>query len=134
MPKRKGISKKVPHTYIQDGIRYYALMCFCKTEGAAGQKVSAANFYIFDQDGYAFLQVIHTTRAFIYSLGNGILQQRTVLEVDNTDWTRIPTVASDTWIDSVPDRGYAIEMIREALGLNLTYLTTLMDKETPHET
>ena len=126
---KKGISKKVPHTYIQDGIRYYALMCFCKTEGAAGQKVSAVNFYIFDQEGYVFLQVIHTSHAFIYSIGNGILRERSVLEVDNTDWTMIPIVGSDTWIDGVPDRGYAIEALREGLGLNLEYLTAIMDED-----
>ena len=126
---KKGISKKVPHTYIQDGIRYYALMCFCKTEGTAGRKVSAVNFYIFDQEGYVFLQVIHTSHAFIYSIGNGILRERSVLEVDNTDWTMIPIIASDTWVDGVPDRGYALEIIREGLGLDLEYLTALMDSD-----
>ena len=126
---KKGISQNVPHTYIQDGIRYYALMCFCKTEGTAGRKVSAINFYVFDQEGYAFLQIIHTTSSFIYSLGNGILRHRTVLKIDNTDWTRIPTVASDTWVNGVPDRGYALEIIREGLGLDLEYLTALMESD-----
>ena len=126
---KKGISENVQHTYIQDGIRYYALMCFCKTEGAAGRKVSAINFYVFDQEGYAFLQIIHTTSSFIYSIGNGILRERSVLEVDNTDWTMIPIVASDTWVDGVPDRGYALEAIREGLGSNLEYLTAIMDSD-----
>ena len=127
---KKGISENVPHTYIQNGIRYYALMCFCTAEGAAGQKVSAVNFYVFDQEGYAFLQVIHTTRAFIYSLGNGILRHRSVLEVSPTDWVTGPIVEpDDVWVNGSADRGYALEVIREALGLNLTYLTALMDTD-----
>ena len=75
------------------------------------------------------MQVIHTKHSFIYSIGNGILRERSVLEVDNTDWTMIPIVASDTWIDGVPDRGYAIEALREGLGLNLEYLTAIMDED-----
>ena len=126
---KKGISQNVPHTYIQDGIRYYALMCFCKTESAAGRKVSAINFYVFDQEGYAFLQIIHTTSSFIYSLGNGILRHRTVLEIDNTTWDTCPIIASDTWVNGVPDRGYALEIIREGLGLDLEYLTALMESD-----
>ena len=126
---KKGISQNVPHTYIQDGIRYYALIRKVKTKTAEDTQISAFNFYIFDQEGYAFLQIIHTTHAFIYSLGNGILRHRTVLEADDTTWDTRPIIASDTWVNGVPDRGYALEIIREGLGLDLEYLTALMESD-----
>ena len=124
------ISKKVPHTYIQEGIRYYALMRECQTATEGGKTVSAVNFYIFDERGYVWLQMIHTTHPFIDQLGYGLLQGRHVLEVMDPCWDTRPIVASDTWIDGSLDRGYAIEAIREGLGLNLEYLTVLMEGET----
>ena len=119
------ISKKIPHTYIADGIRYFALICPVETEIANGKTVRAYNFFIFDEEGYCWLQMIHTTQSFIYQLGNGVLRTRWVLEVQNKDWTNTPIVLSDEWIDGHADRGYALEVIREGLGLNLEYLTQL---------
>ena len=122
------ISKNVPHTYIQDGIRYYALIRDVETTNQNSDKQKAVNFYMFDQDGYAWFHIVHTTHAFINELGNGVFLTRNVLEVDDTTWNTRPTVDSDTWIDDVPDRGYALEIVREGLGLNLTYLTQLMQE------
>lgn len=121
------ISKKVPHTYIADGMRYFAIICPVETELTNGKSVQAYNFFIFDEEGYCWLQMIHATRSFIYQLGNGVLRSRTVLEVQNDDWTNSPIVPSDEWVDGHADRGYALEIIREGLGLNLTYLTHLME-------
>ena len=125
------ISKKVPHTYIQDGIRYYSLICPVETSREDGSLVKAINFYMFDQYGLCWLNITHTTQSFINDLGNGLLRTRHVLEVDGTAWDTRPIVDSDAWIDGSPDRGYAAEAIREGLGLNLKYLTVLMeDKRT----
>ena len=121
------ISKKVPHTYIQEGIRYYALIRECKVTTENDSTVSAVNFYIFDERGYVWLQMIHTTHAFIKQLGYGLLENRHILEVDDAAWDTRPNVESDTWIDGSPDRGYAIEVICEGLGLKLEYLTALME-------
>lgn len=123
------ISKKVPHTYIADGVRYFALLCPVETELANGKSVQAYNFFIFDEEGYCWLQMIHTTLSFIYQLGDGVLQTRWVLEVENKDWTNTPLVPSDTWIEGQPDRGYALEIIREGLGLNLVYLSEIVREE-----
>ena len=123
------ISKKVPHTYIAEGMRYFALLCPVETELANGKSVRAYNFYIFDEEGYCWLQMIHTTQGFIYQLGNGVLHTRIVLEVQNEDWTNRPIVLSDEWVDGHADRGYTLEIIREGLGLNLEYLTQLMPGE-----
>ena len=119
------ISEKVPHTYIADGIRYFALICPVETEIANGKTVRAYNFFIFDEEGYCWLQMVHTTQSFVYQLGNGVLRTRSLLEVQNKDWTNTPIVLSDEWIDGHADRGYALEVIREGLGLNLEYLTQL---------
>ena len=124
------ISKKVPHTYIQEGIRYYALIRECKVTTENDNTVSAVNFYIFDERGYVWLQMIHTTHPFINQLGGGLLQNRHVLDVNDCRWDTRPIVESGTWIDGSPDRGYAIEAIREGLGLKLEYLTALME-DTP---
>ena len=121
------ISKKVPHTYIQEGIRYYALIRECRVTTENDNTVSAVNFYIFDERGYVWVQMTHTTHPFIKQFSYEMLENRHVLEVDDTTWDTRPNVASDTWIDGSPDRGYAIEAIREGLGLKLEYLTVLME-------
>ena len=120
---QKGISKNVPHTFIQHGVRHYTLLRKVKTITESGKKVSAYNLYIFDQFGYSFLQMTHTTRAFALHFGDGILRERQILEVDDPQWQCFPNVQADKWIDDSPDRGYALEVIREGLGLNLEYLT-----------
>ena len=129
MAAKIGISKKVPHAYIQDGVRYFALIRECRATTAAGRELSAFNFYLFDDEGYVWLQMTHTTRAFIDQLGGGLFRERWVLEVQDTPWNRFPIVESDAWIDGSPDRGYAIEGLREGLGINLEYLTTLMNED-----
>ena len=120
------ISKRIPHTYTADGVRYFTILCPVKTELASGKFVRGYNFFIIDEQGYCWLQMIHTTRSFIYQLGNGVLRTRTVLEVEDTRWTNTPLVGSDAWIDGIADRGYALEVIREGLGLNLEYLKSIL--------
>ena len=129
MAAKIGISKNVPHAYIQDGVRYFALIRECRATTEAGSDISAFNFYVFDDEGYVWLQMTHTTRAFIDQLSGGLFRERWVLEVQDTSWNRFPIVASDAWIDGSPDRGYAIEGLREGLGINLEYLTTLMNED-----
>ncbi len=48
------IGKKVPHTYIAEGMRYFALLCPVETQLANGKSVKAYNFYIFDEEGYCW--------------------------------------------------------------------------------
>lgn len=124
---KRGISKNVPHAYIQDGIRYYALMREVETTTADGNEIFAFNFYVFDQEGYVWLQVTHTMRSFIYKLGSGLFLQCPILIVDDATWSTRPNVESDTWINGSADRGYAMEIICESLGLNFGYLTAIMN-------
>ena len=126
---KKGISKNVPHTYIQRGVRYYALLREVQTTTENGGEVSAFNFYVFDERGYVWLQMTHTIRSSIYQLSNGLFRERTVLVVDDPTWQTTPIVELDSWVAGVPDRGYALEIIREGLGLQLEYLTALMGED-----
>ena len=91
---KKGISKNVPHTFIQHGVRHYALLRRVRTITESGKKVSAYNLYIFDEYGYVFLQMTHTTRAFALRFGDGILRERQILEVDDPQWRMHPNVPS----------------------------------------
>ena len=126
---KKGISKNVPHAYIQSGVRYYALMREVETTTGDGDEVFAFNFYVFDEMGYLWLQMTHTMQSFIYKLGNGLFLQRPILIVDDATWDTRPIVDSDTWINGSADRGYAMEIIRENLGLNFECLTALMEPD-----
>ena len=123
------ISRRTPHTYMQNSIRYFALLCPVETETESGESVEAYNFFVFDEEGYCFLQMIHTTLSFVFELGDGILRTRTVLEVADKRWTNRPIVPSDAWVDGHADRGYALEILREGLGLNLTYLKGVLSNE-----
>ena len=65
-------------------------------------KSPLSNFYVFDDEGYVWLQMTHTTRAFIDQLSGGLFRERWVLEVQDTPWNTFPIVESDAWIDGSP--------------------------------
>ena len=126
-----GISNKVPHTYIADGIRYFAFLRDAEYRSEDSDAVTKfVNFYIFDADGYCWFQICHATLSFLRHLLTtlGILGTRTILTADDTTSTRKPLFESDTWIQGHADRGYALETIRGALGLNLTYLNEVFEE------
>ena len=123
------ISKNVPHTYRQHGKRYYALIRKVQNVNADADLFTAYDFYMFDEDGYCFFQITHTELSFIYSIGKGILKQRSVLWVQDDAFYRRPNVASDEWIQGCAEKGFALETIREGLGLDLTYLNEVFEKE-----
>ena len=123
-----GISKKVPHTYIADGIRYFAFLREIEFQPEGSKRsIKVVNFYVFDADGYCWFCACHTTWSFLKTIGNGILQHRTILTADDTTLYREPLYKSDAWIQGHADRGYALETINGALGLNLTYLNEIFD-------
>ena len=75
--------------------------------------------------------MIHTNKSRVLNeLGNGFFQTRHILEVDEPmPAFRNPLIASDSWIQGSADRGYAVEIIREGLGINFQCLTGLIGKE-----
>ena len=117
------ISKNVPHSYITNGMRYFVCLHPVLARTAA-KPYRAWNFYIFDEEGYCWAQLIHTTRAFIFQ-AFPVLKTKALIEVSAERWANVPLVESDMWVQGSPDRGYALEVLREALGLNLTYLTEI---------
>lgn len=124
------ISKKVPHTYIQHGTRFYALFMQVQ-ETYEDTKIDAHNFYIFSESGSCWLEMIHVDKTYVLNgLGNGFFKTRHILEVDEPmPAFRDPLIASDSWIQGSADRGFALETIKETLGLNLTCLTYLSEAE-----
>ena len=123
---KKGISKNVPHTYRQHNQRYYALIRKVGKISEDGDLWTAYNFYMFDENGYCWFSIVHTELSFIYGLGNGLLKERTTLWVEDDKPYNNPILETDTWIQGNADRGYALEIIREGLGLNLTYLKPVL--------
>ena len=124
------ISKKVPHTYIQDGTRFYALFMRVQ-ETYEDTEIDAHNFYIFSESGSCWLEMIHVDKSYVLNqLGNGFFKTRHILEVDEPmPAFRDPLVPTDSWIQGSADRGFALETIKEALGLDLTYLSEIVREE-----
>ena len=128
------ISKQVPHTYIQHGTRFFALFVYVreifKREGVE-KVVDAHNFYIFDENGYCWTSMLHVEKSYVLNeLGNGFFNTRWILEITEAEpVVRRPLVASDRWIQGSADRGFALETIKNALGLNITYLIEIVREE-----
>lgn len=129
--------KNMQHTYIQHGMKFFAFIepVLSKREVDGEIYVTDAhNFYVFDEKGYCWLQMLHVEIRYVMNqLGNGFFKTRVIYTIDEpVDAFRDPIVKSDEWIQGSADKGYALETIRESLGLDFQYLTALM-KEKPNE-
>ena len=124
------ISKKVPHTYIQHGTRFFALFV-CVRSTYEDTEIDAHNFYIFSENGNCWLEMIHVDKSYVLNqLGNGFFKTRHILEIDEPmPAFRDPLIASDSWIQGSADKGFALETIKNALGLNLAYLSEIVRAE-----
>ena len=125
--------KNMQHAYIQHGVKNFVFI-----EPVRGKQLDettweivAHNFYVFDEAGYAWCVLMHIGLNFVLKdVANGFFDKRTIYKIDRpVPPFRKPLIDSDNWIQGNFDRGYALETIRESLGLNLKYLTQLMDKE-----
>jgi len=128
------ISKKVPHTYIQHGIRFFAMFLPIQStvliEGIQ-KRIDAHNFYIFSEAGFCWLEMKHVDIKYVLNqLGTGFFKTRTCIFIDTPiPAYRDPLIVQDPWIQGSADRGYALEAIREGLGLNLTYLSQIFEEK-----
>lgn len=128
--------KNMEHAYIQHGNKFFAFM-----EPVMGKKLDentyelAHNFYVFDENGKCWCCLYHTDINFVLNgFSDGFFKTRTLYKIDKpVPAYREPIIPSDNWIQGNFDRGYALETIKEGLGLNLTYLTQLMKKENNDE-
>jgi len=124
------ISKNIPHTYIQNGIRYFAFLCPVRHS----DDFKAYNFNVFDEEGYSWFQVTHGTLPFIKSLFPYIFQKRTILEVDEQEWIRSPIINSDhKMVSGNAEMGYMLEGLREGLGLDLILFKNLLGEVDENE-
>ena len=125
------ISKKIPHTYIQHGTRFFALFVYVRST-YEDTEIDAHNFYIFSENGNCWTCMIHVDKSYVLNqLGNGdLFKTRHILEVDEPmPAFRDPLIASDSWIQGSADKGFALETIKEALGLNILYLSEIVQAE-----
>ena len=124
------ISKKVPHTYIQQGTRFFALFVYVRST-YENTEIDAHNFYIFSENGNVWLEMIHVDKSYVLNqLGNGFFKTRHIIEVDEPmPAFRDPLIASDSWIQGSADKGFALETIKESLGLNILYLSEIIREE-----
>lgn len=123
--------KKMQHAYIQHGQKFYVFIEPVLSKRKIGEETrvtDADNLYIFDAKGFVWLQMTHVEIKFVLDgLGGGFLNDRTLYTIDiPSPANRKPIVESDEWIQGNFDKGYALETIKGALGLNLTYITQLM--------
>ena len=119
-------------TYTQHGEAFFAFVePVSQNQKDGTQPIAAHNFYIFDASGFCWLQMQHVEIKFVLNqLGNGFFKTRTIYTIDTpAEAFRHPIVATDEWIQGVADRGFALETIQNSLGLNLQYLTKIMEIE-----
>lgn len=120
------ISNNVPHSYKQDDVRHFI---FFKKYPLNDEGVMCANVEIFDASGYSWFSMCHVQLPFVekffwdYAFRNR--KSLFFLEVFDDQKSVVPNIPSDAWIQGSPDRGYALEILREGLGLNLTYLNQI---------
>lgn len=126
-----SISKNVPHTYSQHNVRFFAFTCPCEVINKEEETCERAYiFYIFDEHGYVWFQATHAKHAFVDEGFRDIFSTRPGITIETPiAWNDRPLVPTDEWIQGSPDRGYALEVVKGALGLNLTYLTQLINDE-----
>lgn len=126
--------KNMQHAYTQHSWKFYAFMEPIFSERQIGEEVhvtNSHNFYVFDAKGWCWLLMRDVEIKYVLNqLGNGYFKDRVIYTIDEpVEAFRIPIVDSDEWIQGSFDRGYALESIREALGINMQYLTKIMELE-----
>lgn len=124
------ISKNVPPTYIQHGTRFFALFVSVRST-YEDTEIDAHNFYVFSESGSCWVEMIHVDKSYVLNqLGNGFFKTRHIIEVDEPmPAFRDPLVPTDSWIQGSADRGFALETLKEALGLNIVYLSEIVREE-----
>ena len=119
------ISSKVPHTYLQHGVRYYAIF-IPVTYTSETEEIYAHNFFVFDHGGRAWMTLYHTDKEKVLAeLGGGILAERRYFEMERPEPAyREPDLSDEAMegLASDPEKGFAVEVLREGLGLDLVYL------------
>lgn len=128
--------KNMQHAYMQQGSKFYVFIepVYGEHETGDGETkriTDAHNFYIFEQNGKCWCCLQHVDIKYVLNgLGNGFFKSRIAYTIDEpVPAYRDPIVESDEWIQGSFDKGYALETIREALGLDLQYLTALMEEK-----
>ena len=107
------ISNKVPHTYRSHGVKFYAFF-----ENIEVEAVKGFHFYVFDENGYCYYTTYFVNNSFLRSFGNGFFLERKGLEADGLS----DRYTLERYSVHSKDVTYALEIIHQALGLDLVLL------------
>lgn len=128
------ISDTRQHTYIDQKRKFYTFFLNFETPTTEGcgcgfcmeapkEMFKGFHFFCFDQHGYCWFHMYNTTHQAIRAFGNGIFLQRPAWEAD-TDQAFYEPLKQDEWIPkSTTDHAYALETVREAVGLDLVLMS-----------
>lgn len=117
------ISNNLQHTYIDQGRKFYAFFMDFEQADADGKTRKGFHFFCFDQMGYAWMSLHNTSNQVLRNFSDGIFLQRPAWQADG-DLYYWP-LRQDKIPDENIDVAYALETVREALGLDLEILSKL---------
>ena len=109
------ISDRLSHTYISQGLKFYAFFETFDVE-VNEKRYKGFNFYIFDAKGYCWCQHVNTTKQFVKQIAEGVFYHRVSWTAEGLAF-REPITVKDLDVNS--DTNYAIETLRQALGIDI---------------
>ena len=126
--------KNMQHAYTQHGMKFFVFIEPVRGNQQLDEttyEIVAHNFYVFDADGDCWCCLMHVKLSFVLKdVANGFFEKRPIYKIDRpVPPYRKPTVETDGWIRGNFDKGYALETIKGALGLDIQYLTALMEED-----
>ena len=124
-----AISENMKHTYIANKVRHFAFLRPVKYEDDE-TRVKAYDFFIFDEEGYAWISISHAKIGFLKNIFGYLFENRTVWTIStHQEWNRSPLPHPDNQlIRGDVDVGYMIESFQGKFGMDIEILRDL-DKE-----
>ena len=115
------ISDNLQHTYIDKKRKFYAFFQNYEMDIEGDTTYKGFHFFCFDQHGYCWFQAHNATRQFIGAIADGLFLERPAWEADGLHYYE--SLERDNWIPESPiDVRYALEAVREGLGLDLVLM------------
>ena len=114
------ISDKQPHTYIDQGRKFYAFFENYQIALEDGAQKKGFHFYCFDQYGFCWFSLTNPSRQFMKNIANGIFLQRPAWQGEGFGY-RNP-LETFQWLDGNLDSAYALETIYQLTGLDFALI------------
>ena len=114
-----AISEKIPCAYTDpDGMRFYVFMpeVYISKEDPAARSLG---FYIFDQDGGLWMQMLSVDREVIENFYNGqFFHQPYLTTSEPLNPVRLPVADAEVTKGNF-ELGFALDVVRDKLGLDI---------------